>query len=267
MSVPSASGANAGGDRRRRAAARAARHARRDPTGCGSTPNAEFSVDEPIANSSMLVLPIGDEPGRLGPGDAAGVVERQVALEDARPRGRLLARRAEDVLERDRHALEPGAALAVEPVGLGERRLAARAQEGVDARRPAARSGRGRPSVSSRQETSRASSSSTQRSAVRPSVSIIAAGRRHPEAAVRTVGGVRAAPRRAATTAAARRPRDTVRPSSQRVRRRRTSVRSSSRSAPDVAEDRRELLGASAPTSSRSASAAPAGRRAGRRRR
>ena len=45
---------------------RSAGHARACPTGCGSAPNAEFSVDEPMANSSMLVLPSETRPGRSG---------------------------------------------------------------------------------------------------------------------------------------------------------------------------------------------------------
>ena len=35
----------------------------RGRAGCGSAPNAEFSVDEPIANSSRFVLPIGIAAG------------------------------------------------------------------------------------------------------------------------------------------------------------------------------------------------------------
>ena len=34
----------------------------RAPTGCASAPNAEFSVDEPIANSSQFVLPTMTAP-------------------------------------------------------------------------------------------------------------------------------------------------------------------------------------------------------------
>ena len=46
----------AGRDQRRRAAARAARRAGLRPRGCAPAPNAEFSLDDPIANSSQLVL-------------------------------------------------------------------------------------------------------------------------------------------------------------------------------------------------------------------
>ena len=45
------------GDRRGRAARRAARHARRVPRVLAPAPKAEFSFDEPIANSSQLSLP------------------------------------------------------------------------------------------------------------------------------------------------------------------------------------------------------------------
>ena len=136
VSVPSASGANAGGDRGRRAAARAARDARRDPTGCASAPNAEFSVDEPIANSSMFVLPSETSPARLAPGcTTVAVVRRHVALEDARARRRLLALVQRMSLSAIGTPSRPDAAVAVERVGLGERGVAAGAQEGVERRR------------------------------------------------------------------------------------------------------------------------------------
>ena len=171
---------------------RSSRRARaRGPTGCGSTPNAEFSVDEPIANSSMLVLPIGTSPAAFARVHAAGVVRRAVSLEDPRAGGGLLAARAEVVLERDRHALQPRAALARPAASASASAVrGADAQERVQRRRPAARSGRGRPRPAHGSDTSRASSSSTQRSAVRPSVSIIPAPprRRHPEVPSCTAG-------------------------------------------------------------------------------
>ena len=46
----------AGRDRRGAAAGGAARARARDPTGCSAGPNAEFSFEEPIANSSWLVF-------------------------------------------------------------------------------------------------------------------------------------------------------------------------------------------------------------------
>ena len=56
-----------GGDGRRRSAAGAARDTVGSPTGCGWAPKAEFSVDEPIANSSMLVLPRETRPALVAP--------------------------------------------------------------------------------------------------------------------------------------------------------------------------------------------------------
>ena len=74
------------GDRGRRAAGRAAGHARRDPTGCAIGPYAEFSVDEPMANSSMFVLPSSGQPGVLAARGDRRVEDGDVALEDLRAR-------------------------------------------------------------------------------------------------------------------------------------------------------------------------------------
>ena len=90
--------------RGRRAAGRAARaHA------CGSQGlrvgwYALFSVDEPIANSSMFVLPSTTAPGRLQPRDDRGGERGPIALQDPRGAGRGHALDVEDVLDRDRHA-------------------------------------------------------------------------------------------------------------------------------------------------------------------
>ena len=63
-----------GRHRRGRAAARAARARASGRAGCGSAPKAEFSVDEPIANSSRFVLPIGMPPAsREAVDDGRGV--------------------------------------------------------------------------------------------------------------------------------------------------------------------------------------------------
>ena len=85
VSEPSATGASR--------AATAAAEPPLDPPGMRSSahglcvaPNAEFSVDEPIANSSQLVLPMTTAPGGLEPGDDRGVVGRDEALEHPRRR-------------------------------------------------------------------------------------------------------------------------------------------------------------------------------------
>ena len=97
---------HAGRHRRRRPAARAARRRGRGPTGCADGPKAEFSVDEPIANSSQLVLPTMTAPARFEPRDDRGVVGRHEVSRMRERGGRADAARAEDVLDRDRHAGE-----------------------------------------------------------------------------------------------------------------------------------------------------------------
>ena len=71
------------------------------PTGLRVGPNAEFSVDDPIANSSQLVLPTMTAPGRV---EALDDGRRRTAGRSARAsasRGRRDAARADVVLERD----------------------------------------------------------------------------------------------------------------------------------------------------------------------
>ena len=69
-------------------------------------PNALCSVDEPIANSSMFVLPRITAPDVSQPLGDVRVVRGEVALEDARPGGRLAALDRDEVLEGDRDAEE-----------------------------------------------------------------------------------------------------------------------------------------------------------------
>ena len=75
-------------------------------------PYAECSVDEPIANSSMFVLPSGTSAGVAQPGDDGRVVGRHPALEHPRARRRRHAARAQHVLDRDRHPGERAELLA-----------------------------------------------------------------------------------------------------------------------------------------------------------
>ena len=72
--------------------------------GLRAGPNAEFSFDEPIANSSQFVLPTMTAPAASSLRDGGGVVRRNEVLEDLRRCGRADAASAEVVLQRDRHA-------------------------------------------------------------------------------------------------------------------------------------------------------------------
>ena len=100
-------------------------------------PNAEFSVLDPIANSSRLVLPITTAPAARSRVDDRRVVGREVALEDPRrARGRH-AVRAHVVLERDGHPGERAGIVTRRDRGIDRRRrrpgrFGADEVEGVD---------------------------------------------------------------------------------------------------------------------------------------
>ena len=111
----------------------------RGPRDCASGRRREFSVDEPIANSSMFVLPrsrprvarAARSPSRR----RAGATPRACA--SRRWSGRRLGH--EDVLERERHARERAELLPARPAGADglrgdERALAVDVQERVDGR-------------------------------------------------------------------------------------------------------------------------------------
>ena len=74
--------------------------------GLSTGPKPEFSFDEPIANSSMFVLPSTLRPGLGELSNRGRRVWRLVALEDPRARGRRHTLGAEDVLDRDRDACQ-----------------------------------------------------------------------------------------------------------------------------------------------------------------
>ena len=133
VSVPSESGANP--------AATAAAEPPLEPPGTRAriprvAGQAEGGVLGRRAHRELVHVGLAerDQPGRLRTGcTTSASYERAVALEDARAgRGRHAAR-AEQVLERDRHALQPAAAVRVEP---RRPRASARprsdVQEGVD---------------------------------------------------------------------------------------------------------------------------------------
>ena len=112
MSVPSAQTASP--------AATAAAEPPLEPPGTASRshglctgPNAEFSFEEPIANSSQFVLPSEHGAGAGQPAPRGAVVRRHVGLEDPRAARRADAARGEHVLQRDR---DPGDA-ALRPAG------------------------------------------------------------------------------------------------------------------------------------------------------
>ena len=79
-------------------------------------PKAEFSVELPMANSSMFVLPSAIAPARAQRLDDGGVVGRAPALEDLRAARGRDAPRAQVVLQRDGHA---GQRAGVAPCGHG----------------------------------------------------------------------------------------------------------------------------------------------------
>ena len=101
-------------------------------------PKAEFSVEEPIANSSMLVLPTKDRAGRAQPRDHGGVVGRDEVAEDLRGAGRAHAARQIDVLDGERDAAQRRRVAAREALvgrgGLCERLARADGDEGVEPR-------------------------------------------------------------------------------------------------------------------------------------
>ena len=83
---------------------------------------AEFSVDEPIANSSMFALPTMTAPGVEQALRHEGVVRRHEVLQHARAAGRAHALRADDVLDADGDAGERRR-LAAGDAGVGVVRL------------------------------------------------------------------------------------------------------------------------------------------------
>ena len=110
-----------GGHGRRRAAARPARHHARVPR---VVRGAEGGVLRGRAHRELVHVGLAerDQPGCAGAGDHAGVVQRPVPLQDPGAGRGLLAPHAEDVLERDRDALQTAATLTVEPRGLARER-------------------------------------------------------------------------------------------------------------------------------------------------
>ena len=93
--------------RRRRCRPRSRPGTRARSHGLRTGPKAEFSLEEPIANSSWLVFAEQrSRPASARRATTRGGVRRQVALEDARARLAGHALGAEQVLDRQRHAAE-----------------------------------------------------------------------------------------------------------------------------------------------------------------
>ncbi len=93
------------GHGRRRAAARAAGHARRGPTGCASARRRSSRSRSPSRTRPCSSCRAPRRPARLEPRGDGRVVDRHVALEDLRARGRRDPLRPDHVFERDRDAL------------------------------------------------------------------------------------------------------------------------------------------------------------------
>ncbi len=112
VSVPSAHGA--------RPAATAAALPPEEPPGTRArshglrtVPKPEFSLEEPIANSSWLVFASSVAPASAQAPDGGGGVRRQIPLEDARARLAGHALGAEQILDRERHAAQRSGTRAV----------------------------------------------------------------------------------------------------------------------------------------------------------
>ena len=97
------------GDRRRRCRRSCRRARSRCSTGFLTGPKYEVSFDEPIANSSMLVLPTSTVPARARPLDDVRVVRRDEVREHPRAAGRAQPGGHQHVLVRDRDAGERAA--------------------------------------------------------------------------------------------------------------------------------------------------------------
>ena len=116
MSVPIAHGREPGGDGGGAAAATSRRARASRSHGLRTGPKAEFSFEEPIANSSWFVLPSSVAPALGELRDGGRGVRRPVALEDPRAGLARHALGAEEVLDGERDAGERRA------VGVGRAR-------------------------------------------------------------------------------------------------------------------------------------------------
>jgi len=97
-------------------------------------PKAEFSVEEPMANSSQLSRPCRTAPARLEVLRHRGIVRRNEIREHLARCGERLARDCDHVLESDRNAIERTARLAggTASVGFGSLRKRVGLVEGVE---------------------------------------------------------------------------------------------------------------------------------------
>ena len=84
------------------------------------TPEPEFSVDEPMANSSMFVRPKGTAPASRRRAMTVASYGRAVAGEDLGGAGARVALDADDVLDGDGHAAERQGDVGAGGVGAGE---------------------------------------------------------------------------------------------------------------------------------------------------
>ena len=88
--------------------------------GWWTAPNAESSLVVPSANSWRLVLPDHDRAGLPQPGDDGGVGGDEAIVEHARGRGGHLAAHVDQILQRDRHAVQRSAVETLAPLVIGD---------------------------------------------------------------------------------------------------------------------------------------------------
>ena len=124
----------AGRDRRRGAAGRAARRARRCPTGCASGPLWRGSVVGRIPNSGMFVVPMITKPASRSRRTRYALCVGRWPARKREPKFMHSPATGDVRLDRDRHAGERALVARLDRVGLGERALGVELDERAELR-------------------------------------------------------------------------------------------------------------------------------------